>query len=81
MGSKTNELAYYNYPLIDSLSKLKVRGTSYIFLILTTSLFLPPIKRGPKLILPISKNTLGYFTVPTIIKYCTIFSEGISKIQ
>jgi hypothetical protein len=48
---------------------------------LTVSLFFPPIKSGPKLILPMSKKTLGYLTSPTIKKYCTIFSDAISKIQ
>lgn len=81
MGSTDSELEYSSSPLTDSLSKVKVKGTSYKFFIPTISLFLPPISNGPKLILPISKKTLGYLTLPTIMKYWMIFSLGISKIQ
>lgn len=68
-GYTVSEFAYSISPLIDCLSKLKVKGTSSMFFIQTISLFLPPINRGPKFIFPISKNTLGSLTLPAMRKY------------
>jgi len=46
-------------PLMDSLSKLKAKGTSSKFFRETISLFFPPSRSGPKLIFAISKKMLG----------------------
>ena len=68
MGSTMREFEYYSSPFTDYLSNVYVKGTSSVFFMLTISLFFPPISNGPKLIFPISKKTLGYFTLPTIRK-------------
>lgn len=59
IGSTFKEFPESKSPWTDCLSNVKANGTYYKFFNDTVSLFLPPINRGPKLILPMSKNTLG----------------------
>jgi hypothetical protein len=62
------EFPHYISPLIDYLSKLNGRGTSYKFFKQIISLFFPPNSKGPKLIFPVSKKMFGSSTLPTIKK-------------
>jgi hypothetical protein len=69
IGSTDNDEPESGSPLILSFSKLNARGTYYKFFNETVYLFLPPSKRGPKFILPISKNMFGSTTSPINKKY------------
>ena len=80
-GRTDNESAYSGSPTMDYFSNQNVIGTSSKFFNLTTSLFFPPINKGPKLTFPTLKKVLASITVPTIKKYYVILCSGISKIQ
>lgn len=64
IGSTLREDPESKSPRIVYLLKSKAKGTYSRFFNEIVYLFFPPSKRGPKLILPVSKNMFGSTTSP-----------------